>query len=197
MTHLILNIDIEDTPETLDETTMKDMIEKFNQTYENYQHYEKLRRRLIRFIPIKSFLDKSYFTTRDLDDYIIRYYWNGNEYVRRLPNWHPKENLSFRYLNEEDRYEVVVGKYYVYMSYDNNSNFYIGSYTCFGSFDTDGYYGSFTDKSFKPVGKVLLCECKTRDEAYEKESILHTIMQVDKNNNFINKVIEDRGVLLV
>jgi hypothetical protein len=54
--------------------------------------------------------------------------------------------------------------------------------------ETDGYYGSYHDKSFMPTSKIVLAEFDTPGEALEAEIALHNFFEVDKNPHFANQV---------
>ena len=49
------------------------------------------------------------------------------------------------------------------------------------------YFGSFTDKTFRPTQKVILEIFATKEEALAAEIILHDFYQVDVNPHFANK----------
>jgi hypothetical protein len=49
------------------------------------------------------------------------------------------------------------------------------------------YFGSFTDKTFKPTQKIILRAFDTEEEASEAEVVLHNFYQVDINPHFANK----------
>jgi hypothetical protein len=64
--------------------------------------------------------------------------------------------------------------YYTYYSYEEYGRGYIGSRTCKCLPEEDiKYFGSFSDKSFKPTQKIILKDDYiTREEAYIDEIIL-------------------------
>lgn len=77
---------------------------------------------------------------------------------------------------------------YVYYSYEEYGKGYIGSRGCKCSIDEDfNYFGSFSDKTFKPNQKIILGVFETREQAYEAEILLHNFFQVDLNPHFANK----------
>ena len=78
--------------------------------------------------------------------------------------------------------------HYVYHSYEEWGREYIGrrSCDCLPEEDTK-YFGSFSDKSFKPTGKTILFVCETRKEASEIEIELHGFFDVAVNPRFANK----------
>jgi hypothetical protein len=49
------------------------------------------------------------------------------------------------------------------------------------------YFGSFKDKTFKPIGKVILFVCETRQEVAEIEIELHDFFDVAVNPQFANR----------
>jgi hypothetical protein len=74
---------------------------------------------------------------------------------------------------------------YVYYSYEEWGRGYIG--VKFNSDpETDGYYGSYSDKTFSPTQKIVLGCFATKKEALEAEVTLHLFFQVDKNPHFAN-----------
>jgi hypothetical protein len=78
--------------------------------------------------------------------------------------------------------------HYVYHSYEEWGREYIGvrSSDCLPEEDTK-YFGTFSDKTFKPTGKVILFVCETRQEASEIEIKLHDFFDVAVNPQFANK----------
>ena len=77
---------------------------------------------------------------------------------------------------------------YTYYSYEEYGRGYIGSRGCKCSVEEDvEYFGSFSDKTFKPTQKIILETFKTREEAYEAELLLHNFFEVDINSHFANK----------
>lgn len=78
--------------------------------------------------------------------------------------------------------------HYVYYSYEEWGRGYIGVRSCRCLPEEDcKYFGSYTDKSFAPVNKIILCEFATREEALRAEVVLHEFYQVHKNPHFANK----------
>ena len=77
---------------------------------------------------------------------------------------------------------------YTYYSYEEYGRGYIGSRGCNCPIQEDSeYFGSFSDKTFKPTNKIILGIFETRKEAYEAELLLHNFFEVDINSDFANK----------
>jgi hypothetical protein len=79
--------------------------------------------------------------------------------------------------------------HYVYYSYEEWGRGYIGSRSCdcLPEEDTD-YFGSFTDLSFNPTQKIILCDdYDTREQANKDEVTLHEFFDVAKNPYFANR----------
>lgn len=79
--------------------------------------------------------------------------------------------------------------FYVYYSYEEWGRGYIGYHRCPKNKipETDGYFGSYKDPTFKPTQKIILETYKTKEEAISAEILLHEYFQVDKNPHFANK----------
>ena len=78
--------------------------------------------------------------------------------------------------------------HYVYKSFEQGGREYIGRRTCDCLPEEDTkYFGSFTDKTFKPTEKTILFVCETRKEAAEIEIELHDFFDVAVNPRFANK----------
>jgi hypothetical protein len=79
--------------------------------------------------------------------------------------------------------------HYVYYSYEEYGKGYIGSRTCDCSPEKDiNYFGSFSDKNFKPTQKIILKDDYiTREEAYADEIILQKYYKVVENPHFANR----------
>lgn len=78
--------------------------------------------------------------------------------------------------------------FYVYYSYEPWGRGYIGKRECWCLPQQDiKYYGSFTDKTFKPTEKIILEIFNTRKGAYEAEAKLHKFYDVKNNPHFANK----------
>lgn len=79
--------------------------------------------------------------------------------------------------------------HYTYISIDSSDQrMYIGSRTCKCEPQKDvKYFGSFTDKTFKPDTKKILKIFKTRKEAFKHEAYLHFVLDVAANPRFANK----------
>jgi hypothetical protein len=82
--------------------------------------------------------------------------------------------------------------HYVYYSYEEYNRGYIGSRTCKCLPEEDiRYFGSFTDKTFKPTQKIILkSDYATREEAYADEIILQEYYKVVENLHFANKAYQ-------
>jgi len=82
--------------------------------------------------------------------------------------------------------------HYVYYSYEEWGRGYIGSRTCKCLPEEDiKYFGSFTDKNFKPAFKIILKDdYKTRKEAYEDEIFLHQYYSIAENPHFANRACQ-------
>jgi hypothetical protein len=78
--------------------------------------------------------------------------------------------------------------YYTYYSYEEWGRGYIGSRGCKCLPEEDiRYFGSFTDKTFKPTQKIILkSDYTSREEAYADEIILQQYYKVVKNSHFAN-----------
>jgi len=79
--------------------------------------------------------------------------------------------------------------HYTYYSYEEWGMGYFGSRSCdcLPEEDVD-YFGSFSDKNFKPTQKIILKgDYSTRMEAIEDEILLHEFYEVGKNPHFANK----------
>jgi hypothetical protein len=78
--------------------------------------------------------------------------------------------------------------FYVYYSYEEYGRGYIGKRECkcFPQEDIN-YFGSFTDKNFKPTQKIIINVFDNVEKALEAECALHEFYQVDKNPHFANK----------
>ena len=79
--------------------------------------------------------------------------------------------------------------YYTYYSYEEWGRGYIGSRRCKCLPVKDiNYFGSFTDKTFRPTQKIILKDdYATREEAYADEIILQEYYKVAENPHFANK----------
>jgi hypothetical protein len=84
--------------------------------------------------------------------------------------------------------ETPVKYYYTYYSYEEYGRGYIGSRKCECLPENDiGYFGSYTDKTFKPKQKIILAIYRTREEAIEAEILLHEFYDVSNNPHFANR----------
>lgn len=79
--------------------------------------------------------------------------------------------------------------YYTYYSYEEWGMGYFGSRGCKCLPEEDiNYFGSFSDKNFKPTQKIILKgDYATREEAYADEIILQEHYKVVENPHFANK----------
>jgi hypothetical protein len=79
--------------------------------------------------------------------------------------------------------------HYTYYSYEDWGRGYFGVRTCKCLPEEDiNYFGSFTDKSFRPTQKIILKgDYPTREEANVDEIILHDYYDVANNPHFANK----------
>jgi len=76
----------------------------------------------------------------------------------------------------------------VYYSYEEYGRGYIGKRECKCLPEEDiKYFGSFTDKTFKPTQKIILKTFGSVEDALEVESILHDFYEIDKNPHFANR----------
>ena len=82
--------------------------------------------------------------------------------------------------------------HYVYYSYEEYGRGYFGSRTCRCLPEEDvKYFGSFSDKNFKPTQKIILkSDYATREEAYADEITLHHYYNVANNPHFANKAYQ-------
>ena len=82
--------------------------------------------------------------------------------------------------------------YYTYYSYEEWGRGYIGSRGCKCLPEEDiRYFGSFTDKTFKPTQKIILkSDYTSREEAYADEIILHQYYKVAENLHFANRAYQ-------
>ncbi len=78
-------------------------------------------------------------------------------------------------------------KFYTYYSYEPYGRGYIGSRQCVCNPEEDTYYGSYTDKTFRPSEKIILNQYESKEEAVKDEVSLHQFYQVDTNPHFANK----------
>ncbi len=78
---------------------------------------------------------------------------------------------------------------YVYYSYEPWGRGYIGSRTKESQLapEDDQYFGSFSDKTFKPTEKIVLGVFPTAQEAIQAEIMLHDFFDVVSNPHFANR----------
>jgi hypothetical protein len=78
--------------------------------------------------------------------------------------------------------------HYVYYSWEQWGRGYIGVRSC-GCLPKNDikYFGSFTDKTFKPTEKIIIQTFSSRREANAAEIILHNFYNVGINPHFANK----------
>lgn len=79
--------------------------------------------------------------------------------------------------------------YYTYYSYEEWGKGYIGSRGCYCLPEEDiNYFGSFSDKTFRPTNKIILKDdYNTREEALIDEIILQQYYKIVENPHFVNK----------
>lgn len=78
--------------------------------------------------------------------------------------------------------------FYVYYSYEPWGRGYIGKRECFCLPEEDiNYFGSYTDKTFKPTEKIILEVFNDKESALEAEKILHNFYNVKDNPHFANR----------
>ena len=82
--------------------------------------------------------------------------------------------------------------FYTYYSYEEYGRGYIGKRECKCLPEQDiKYFGSFTDKTFKPTQKIILKDdYRTREEALDDEIILQQYYKVVENPHFVNKAYQ-------
>lgn len=80
-------------------------------------------------------------------------------------------------------------KFYTYYSYEEWGRGYIGKRKCplDKTPETDDYFGSFKDKTFKPTQKIILGVYSTDFDATSAEILLHEYFKVSANPHFANK----------
>ena len=78
--------------------------------------------------------------------------------------------------------------FYVYYSYEEYGLGYIGKRECKCLPEEDvNYFGSYTDRTFRPTQKIILETFNSVEDALEAECVLHDFYEVDKNPHFANK----------
>jgi len=79
--------------------------------------------------------------------------------------------------------------HYTYYSYEEWGMGYFGSRSCECLPEEDiKYFGSFSNKNFKPTQKIILkCDYETRADAIKDEVILHDYYDVAANPHFANR----------
>jgi hypothetical protein len=78
--------------------------------------------------------------------------------------------------------------HYTYYSYEEFGRGYIGKRSCKCSPEEDvKYFGSYTDKTFKPTQKIILETYNTAEDLAKAEEILHAFYDVAPNPHFANK----------
>jgi predicted XRE-type DNA-binding protein len=79
--------------------------------------------------------------------------------------------------------------HYVYYSYEEWGRGYIGVRSCKCTPEKDvKYFGSFTDKTFKPTEKIIIAKFNSRKEAERAEIDLHCFYEIHVNPHFANRV---------
>ena len=88
--------------------------------------------------------------------------------------------------------ETLKEYHYVYYSYEEWGRGYFGSRSCKCLPEEDvKYFGSFTDKNFKPTQKIILkSDYATREKAYADEIILQQYYKVVENPHFANRAYQ-------
>lgn len=81
--------------------------------------------------------------------------------------------------------------WYVYYSYEQWGRGYIGYRGCEYEKgytpETEPYWGTYSNKTFKPTEKIILFQNLTQEEALEIEIYLHNFYDIDRNDHFANK----------
>ena len=78
--------------------------------------------------------------------------------------------------------------HYTYYSYEEFGRGYIGKRSCKCLPEEDvKYFGSYTDKTFKPTQKIILETYNTAEDLAKAEEILHAFYDVTPNPHFANK----------
>lgn len=81
--------------------------------------------------------------------------------------------------------------HYTYYSYEEFGRGYIGKRSCKCKPEEDvKYFGSYTDKTFKPTQKIILETYDTAEEALADEVELHKFYNVRDNPHFVNRAIQ-------
>ena len=80
--------------------------------------------------------------------------------------------------------------HYIYYSYEEKGRGYIGSRSCDCKPEKDPYFGSFKDKTFKPTKKIILAECKTKEDRYALEFFYQKLYNVVENPHFANRAFQ-------
>lgn len=79
--------------------------------------------------------------------------------------------------------------WYVYYSYEEFGRGYIGYRKCKEGYtpETDPYFGSASDTTFKPTNKIILEVYDNGKDAIDAEIALHEFYKVDINPHFANR----------
>ena len=78
--------------------------------------------------------------------------------------------------------------FYIYYSYEQWGRGYIGKRECECLPEEDiKYFGSYSDKTFKPTEKIILETFDTLEEVLLAEILLHNFYEIDKNFHFANR----------
>ena len=81
--------------------------------------------------------------------------------------------------------------FYVYYSYEQFGRGYIGFRQSKVLPEEDvAYFGSFSDKSFRPTEKIILAQYDTNKQALEAEISLHSFFDVAVNPHFANRACQ-------
>jgi hypothetical protein len=171
-----------DLPDKLSDSEMLHIFEE-SDVPNLFNYYQSRRKCVIKFVTLLDISGKSFHPNR-MHECSHKYYWDGDNYVRNV-GW-------IIWNSDKNCYNVEKPKYLVYISYEDkpDGRKYVGSFT-YKKGINDDYLGSFTDKTFKPDEKIILCECETREEAYQKEREIQIALNVVNDPIYANKVICD------
>lgn len=80
--------------------------------------------------------------------------------------------------------------HYIYYSYEVGGRGYIGSRTCHCDPSLDVYFGSYSDKTFRPTKKIILAVCQSKEERYALEYFYQKMHNVVENPHFANRAFQ-------
>lgn len=80
----------------------------------------------------------------------------------------------------------------VYVSFDNERA-YIGRKTYKNNYELDNYFGSYSDKTFRPNNKIILGYFESEKEVCQAEYILQWFLNSSKEKFFANKCSWNHG----